>query len=52
MKQEAEQKWGARLMRKNTIEIAMKQHHTALDDAVRSFQVQAAPVVHSTVNIY
>ncbi|KAI0656301.1 hypothetical protein C8Q70DRAFT_1013688 [Cubamyces menziesii] len=41
MKQEAEQKWGSRLMRKNTIEIAMKQHHTALDDAVRSFQIAA-----------
>ncbi|KAH9893932.1 hypothetical protein C8Q73DRAFT_774184 [Cubamyces lactineus] len=41
MKQEAEQKWGSRLIRKNTIEIAMKQHHTALDDAVRSFQIAA-----------
>ncbi|KAI0326798.1 hypothetical protein GY45DRAFT_1328458 [Cubamyces sp. BRFM 1775] len=41
MKQEAEQKWGSRLMRKNTIEIAMKQYHTALDDAVRSFQIAA-----------
>ncbi|OSD03676.1 hypothetical protein PYCCODRAFT_1444280 [Trametes coccinea BRFM310] len=39
MKQEAEQTWGTRLMRKGTIELAMKRHHLALDDAVRSFQI-------------
>ncbi|KAI8972561.1 hypothetical protein BD414DRAFT_425575 [Trametes punicea] len=39
MKQEAEQRWGTRLMRKNSIEFAIKQYHTALDDAVRSFQI-------------
>lgn len=39
MTQEADQKWGARLIRKSTIETSMKQYHTALDDAARSFQV-------------
>ncbi|KAI9057558.1 hypothetical protein FKP32DRAFT_1615265 [Trametes sanguinea] len=39
MKQEAEQTWGTRLLRKGTMELAMKRHHLALDDAVRSFQI-------------
>ena len=39
MKQEAEHKWGARLMRKSTIEIALSDYNAALDDASRAFQV-------------
>ena len=38
MKQEAEQKWGARLMRKSTIETALTDYNAALDDAARGFQ--------------
>ncbi len=41
MKQEAEQKWGARLMRKSTIENALTEHNAALDDAARGFQVSS-----------
>lgn len=39
MKHEAEQKWGARLMRKSTIENALSDYNAALDDAARAFQV-------------
>lgn len=40
MKHEAEQKWGARLMRKSTIENALSDYNAALDDAARAFQVR------------
>ncbi|CDO70391.1 hypothetical protein BN946_scf184999.g31 [Trametes cinnabarina] len=36
MQQEAEQAWGTRLIRKGSIELAMKHHHMALDDAIAS----------------
>ncbi|KAL7278617.1 hypothetical protein ACG7TL_007618 [Trametes sanguinea] len=48
MKQEAEQTWGTRLMRKGTIELAMKRHHLALDDAVRSFQLSLGGIPDRT----
>ena len=41
MKHEAEQKWGARLMRKSTIENALADYNAALDDAARAFQVES-----------
>ncbi|KAI0370861.1 hypothetical protein BV20DRAFT_943216 [Pilatotrama ljubarskyi] len=49
MKQEAEQKWSARLMRKTTIELAMKQYNVALDDAARSFQIATLINIHLAV---
>lgn len=39
MTAEAEQKWHARLLRKNTIEEAITRFHAELDDATRMFQV-------------
>ncbi|KAH9856382.1 hypothetical protein C2E23DRAFT_882451 [Lenzites betulinus] len=49
MQQEAEQKWGSRLIRKNTIESAMKQYHVALDDAARTFQMATLINIHLAV---
>ncbi|KAI0830157.1 hypothetical protein BC628DRAFT_1473071 [Trametes gibbosa] len=49
MKQEAEQKWGSRLIRKSTIETAMKQYHVALDDAARTFQMATLINIHLAV---
>ncbi|KAI0632872.1 hypothetical protein C8Q77DRAFT_1263022 [Trametes polyzona] len=49
MQQEAEQKWGSRLIRKNAIETAMKQHHVDLDDAARSFQIATLINIHLAV---
>ncbi|EIW56653.1 uncharacterized protein TRAVEDRAFT_49473 [Trametes versicolor FP-101664 SS1] len=49
MLQEADQKWGARLIRKSTIETSMKQYHTALDDASRSFQIATLINIHLAV---
>ena len=37
---QAGRKWGARLMRKGTIENALADYNAALDDAARTFQVQ------------
>ncbi|RDX41179.1 hypothetical protein OH76DRAFT_1489711 [Lentinus brumalis] len=49
MKQEAEQKWGARLMRKSTIENALTEHNAALDDAARGFQIATLISIHLAV---
>ena len=39
MTKEAENKWKVRLMRKSTIEEALAEFNTKLDDAARAFQV-------------
>ncbi|RPD77045.1 hypothetical protein L226DRAFT_483343 [Lentinus tigrinus ALCF2SS1-7] len=49
MKQEAEQKWGARLMRKSTIENALTDYNAALDDAARAFQIATLINIHLAV---
>ncbi|KAI0717740.1 hypothetical protein C8T65DRAFT_571587 [Cerioporus squamosus] len=49
MKQEAEQKWGARLMRKSTIENALTEYNAALDDAARAFQIATLINIHLAV---
>ncbi|KAI0744733.1 hypothetical protein C8Q76DRAFT_10245 [Earliella scabrosa] len=49
MKHEAEQKWGARLMRKSTIENALADYNAALDDAARAFQIATLINIHLAV---
>ncbi|KAI0742707.1 hypothetical protein C8Q80DRAFT_1221158 [Daedaleopsis nitida] len=49
MQQEADQKWGARLMRKSTIESALADYNAALDDATRAFQIATLINIHLAV---
>ena len=42
LKREADGKWRDRLLRKNSIETALAEYHTQIDDAARSFQVHIA----------
>ncbi|KAI0651288.1 hypothetical protein C8Q79DRAFT_1004593 [Trametes meyenii] len=49
VKGHAEQKWGSRLMKKNTIETSLKHHNRALDDAIRSFQMATLVNIHLAV---
>ncbi|KAI0351618.1 hypothetical protein OH77DRAFT_1429437 [Trametes cingulata] len=49
MKQEAQLKWSVRLMRKASVELALKQYHAALDDAARSFQIATLINIHLAV---
>ncbi|KAI0668853.1 hypothetical protein C8Q78DRAFT_212859 [Trametes maxima] len=49
VKGHAEQKWGSRLIKKNTIETSLKHHNRALDDAIRSFQMATLVNIHLAV---
>ena len=44
VKQVSEQKWSSRLMRKGSIESALAEYNSALDDAVRAFHVRSTPL--------
>lgn len=48
LKREAEGKWRERLLRKNSIETALTEYHTQIDDVARSFQVSVLWVLSSS----
>ncbi|KAI0776820.1 hypothetical protein BD413DRAFT_610404 [Trametes elegans] len=49
MQEQADQKWSSRLIRKGTIDTALKHHNQALDDAARSFQIATLISIHLSV---
>ncbi|KAH9948499.1 hypothetical protein B0H21DRAFT_237381 [Amylocystis lapponica] len=50
MKSEAENKWHNRLMRKSSIETALRDYNAAPDDAARSFQIATLINIHYAVD--
>ncbi|KAI0341257.1 hypothetical protein BDW22DRAFT_341386 [Trametopsis cervina] len=49
LQSEAEHKWTKRLKRKTTIEAALVEHHSMLDDAARSFQIVTLIHIHYAI---